>query len=306
LQAIPATINWRKFMSLLNIAVADAYGAGFEFLDLDEVKQKNKLTEYLPHNLDGNIAGKYTDDTQMSIAIAELLIAEDIWTKEIVAKYFLNAFKRDERKTYSSGFYELLKKSSSTEDMLRRISPDSVRNGSAMRSVPLGYIKDINELKQKAKIQSSVTHDTHEGIIASQTVALSAHYFIYNLGEKSELESFIFSHTSELYRSNKTSPTECDAIDTIDAVLTVLAKSSSLKDILFNSVDLGGDTDSVASIACGIASFSNEFKQDFPLFLYENIEGGKFGKDFLVDLDDKLKDKFNYINGQSPNTSDTH
>ncbi len=142
---------------------------------------------------------------------------------------------------------------------------------------------------EKARIQASVTHNTHEGVVASQAVALAVYYFANKIGKKEGLRDYLYQQTNELFSINKTTRIACDAIDTIDAVLTVLSQSSSLTEVLDKSVKLGGDTDSVASIACGIAFFSNEYAKNFPDFLERDIENGPYGKDYLVKLSEKLR-----------------
>jgi ADP-ribosylglycohydrolase len=278
---------------LLEIAMADAYGAGFEFMEHEFIKEHHCLSEYhQPHNA-SRPAGSYTDDTQMSIALCELMISEvDEWDKALVAHYFLKTFKSDPRDSYSSDFYHLLLNSDTAQIFIETINADSVRNGAAMRSVPLGLIKDKSEMLEKAKLQASITHDTYEGIVASQAVALAVYYFVNQLGPKTGLSDYIFQQTGELFVTNKVTPTECNAIDTIDAVLTVLSQSTSLNEVLDKAIKLGGDTDSVASIACGIACFSDEYEQDLPEFLYQELENGSYGRDYLIKLNKKLLTHF--------------
>lgn len=62
---------------ILEAAIGDAYGAGFEFRDLDFIFQNNDLTQYHKHGLYTEIYKRYTDDTQMAIAISELLLEDD-------------------------------------------------------------------------------------------------------------------------------------------------------------------------------------------------------------------------------------
>lgn len=278
---------------LIEVAIGDAYGAGFEFVEEDIIKKYNKLESYYDSRIDNIRAGQYTDDTQMSLAIAELLIDEVEWEKENITKYFLNVFDRDKRQGYAKGFYNFLIENNDVESFLNNINPESVRNGAAMRSVPLSYIKNKEELKEKAKIQASITHNTHEGIVSSQSVALIGHYFLYENINKHEIRDKLLMEIKEIYRTDKTDRVACDAIDTVDAVLTVLLKSNTFSEILINSIELGGDTDSVASIALGLASLSNQFTNDLPEFLYTDLENEKYGKDYILELDDKLKKKFN-------------
>lgn len=281
----------RNYM-LLESAKGDAYGSGFEFVKQFIIERDHKMDCYYASRIDNLKAGQYTDDTQMSIAIAELLLNEPEWTPELIAEYFVKVFKRDEREGYAAGFYSVLTSVNSGKELLDTIIPESIRNGAAMRSVPLGLIHSKNELLSKSHMQACITHDTPEGVYSSQAVALMAYYFINNIGLKSGLKDFI---EFELFRSvdaNKTTRCQCDAVDTVDAVVTVLMNSSSLYEIIDKSVLMGGDTDSVASIACGIASFSSEYDKELPEFMHRDLENDFYGRDYLTSLDKLLMDKF--------------
>lgn len=277
---------------LIEIAVGDAYGAGFEFTSEEIIEKENTLDKYYGSRIDDLKAGQYTDDTQMTLAIVELMLSDEDWTEENIVKYFLRSFKRDQRKGYSKGFYNFLLDTDTTEDFINNINNDSVRNGAAMRSVPIGLFSTIEEVMDKAKTQAKTTHDSHEGIVSAQAVALMAYYFRNKIGDKHGLKKFIEFHTKELFVEDYSKRVPCDAIETIDAVLTVLKKSSSLKEILDRSVKLGGDTDSVASIALGVGCFSNEYKLDLPSFLFEDLENETYGRDYLLKLEKTIALKF--------------
>jgi ADP-ribosyl-[dinitrogen reductase] hydrolase len=274
---------------LLVIAMADAYGAGFEFEEDEHIQEHHCLTKYHQRDSDKTPAGCYTDDTQMSIAIAELMVHEPgPWNEYLVAEYLLKAYKRDPRDTYSPNLSYFLQNSETATEFIENIYSNIDRNGSAMRSVPLGLIKDKSEMLEKARIQAAVTHNTHEGIVASQAVALAVYYFVNKLGKKEGLHDYVCQQTNELFSKNKVTRTECDAMETIDAVLTVLSRSNSLTEVLDKSVSLGGDTDSVAAVACGIAFLSDEYVKYLPDFLERDLENGEYGKDYLTALSEKL------------------
>lgn len=57
---------------LLELAIGDAYGAGFEFAD--EMLWANDFSGYVRHPRPFFEAGHCTDDTQMSLAIAETIV----------------------------------------------------------------------------------------------------------------------------------------------------------------------------------------------------------------------------------------
>ena len=281
---------------IVEIAIGDAYGAGFEFVKSETIEKEHKMDKYYASRIDDLKAGQYTDDTQMSLAIINLMLnyKHQDWTKTLIAKEFLEVFNRDKRCGYAQGFYTFLSDTTDEFDFLNNIDPSSVRNGAAMRSVPLSLIKDIEELKAAAELQASITHNTYEGIASSQAVALIGNYFLYQNGKKKDLKEYLLNELLEIFKDDKTDRCACDGIETVDAVITVLKNSSTFSEIIDKSVKLGGDTDSVASIACGLATFSDEFVNDLAPFFYNDLENKEFGHDYLVDLDKKilaLKDK---------------
>ncbi len=278
---------------LLKIAVSDAYGAGFEFAEKRIIEKEHDMKQYYGSRIDDLLPGQYTDDTQMTIAIMELMLSQKEWNEHNIAEAFLNTFKRDSRKGYAKGFYRFLLDTDNAIDFNKNIINNSIRNGAAMRSVPLGIYSNIEEVKERTRVQAKVTHDTFQGVISSQAVSLMSHYFIYNIGDKKGLKSFIEKELEYIFLDDKTDRTKCDGIDTVNAVLTVLKNNTTLSGIINESVLLGGDTDSVASIAVGVASFSSEFKDDLPPFLFEYLENEKYGKDFLEKLDKAFFSKYN-------------
>ncbi|WP_083858402.1 ADP-ribosylglycohydrolase family protein [Gallaecimonas xiamenensis] len=75
----------------MGLAIGDAYGAGFKFKDEVFVRERNTLTQYYDHKL-GMVSDLYTDDTQMSLALYELLLPEEAWSPENIAEYFVRSY----------------------------------------------------------------------------------------------------------------------------------------------------------------------------------------------------------------------
>ncbi|PUA29531.1 MAG: crystallin J1 [Cellvibrio sp. 79] len=276
---------------LKEIAIADAYAAGFEFSNKVKIQNYNNLSRYVPHDLYG-FEAKYTDDTQMSIAIAELLLGNQAWTPESIASSFVSCFKRDPRKGYSKGFYELLSQISSGAELLEKIKPDSSRNGAAMRSVPLGYLSNKINVIHYATEQAKVTHDTPMGISSSCAVALVAHLGLILNGSVSDISKFLEAEGFSGWDLNWHTEASVEAFDTISAVLTCLQSTRSTKELLWNCVELGGDTDSVSAIAVGLAACFTEYNKDLPGSLFELLDEPVYGLKFLSALDNKLSNKF--------------
>lgn len=277
---------------ILELAIGDAYGAGFEYVDETVVRNFNNLSEYRKHQKYNIGNGRYTDDTQMSLAIAELLVEGAEWTTLNIANKFVEVFKRDPREGYAGRFYQFLQEVKTGEEFLQRIHPESDKSGAAMRATPIGFLPDIEQVINYATIQAKLTHDTPLGINAAVASALMSHYFIYSLGKKENLGSFLESHVEGDWNQPWVGKVGDKGYMDVRAAVTAINKENSLSGILKRSIDFTGDVDTVATIALGAAANSREIKQDLPENLVRDLENGTYGRDYLIELDRKLKQKF--------------
>lgn len=269
-------------------AIGDAYGAGFEFAEKSFVEAKNTVTQYERHPLFSNIYKRYTDDTQMSLALAELLISGDEWTALNIANKFVEAFKRDAREGYAKRFYALLDEVSSGQELLDRLIAKSERNGAAMRAYPLGVLNNEQDILEKCALQASVTHDTEKAIQSAQAVSLMSHFFLYGKGNRSELINYLSDIQKYDWKGYWTGEVKIEAIPTVEAVLRVLTTENTLKGMLKKSVDFCGDVDTVASLALAIGSLDNTIENNLPQWLFDDLEDGTYGRGYIKELDKKL------------------
>jgi ADP-ribosyl-[dinitrogen reductase] hydrolase len=273
---------------LLEIAVGDAYGAGFEYADAAFVASLNDLSRYVKHPRHAIVPGCYTDDAQMSLAIAEAILSGESWTREMLAQKFVGAFKRDPREGYAGRFYDFLVNVRDGEQFLRDIRPDSDKSGAAMRAVPLGVCVSVEEVLQKCTLQAAITHNTPDGINAAVAVSLAAHYFLYDVGEKRDLGLWLERHVAGDWTSQWRGKVKSKGWMSVRAALTALREDDSLSAILQRCISFGGDVDTVAAIALGIASCSREVVNDLPENLVVTLENNRFGRDYIVTLDQRL------------------
>ena len=279
---------------ILEAGIADAYGAGFEFRPQEFINQNNDLTTYFPHGLYTEICKKYTDDTQMAIAIAEALLEKEAWTPEYIADKFVEVFHRDKRRGYSNRVYSALDASKNGKDFLKKVAYQSTGNGASMRAYPIGMLKDISQIIEYCEIEAKTSHDTPEGITGAKRIALSTHYFLYNLGEKEGLIDFLNSTLKENNIYKVESPIDMHAYPTTNAVVSMLSEEVSMKACLKKAIDYGGDTDTSASLCMAIMSVNKNTIKDLPTSLYEEMEDGEYGKKYLELLDKKLIEKYDY------------
>ena len=304
----------RNDRMLLYIGMADAFAAASEYLTgINEQFARYaclKFKCYCGHPTHGLRASYYTDDTEMSVANARVLI--DGSAKELSPLVFVDSWLHEfkmggQRKGYSKGFQNLLEKAKSGYELLRSISPDSDKNGAAMRSVPFGVLPNIEELLRVATFQAIITHNTPPATFSARAVALMSHFALYEDAPFSELPEFCLENlpkndvdafgyifrklwTGDRVIGSKDTPV---SIATVHAVVDLLLCQSSLMDILRKTICWGGDTDSVAAIAWGIASarYQNE---KLPEFLERDLENGSVetGARYLRQVGFDLMEKY--------------
>jgi ADP-ribosyl-[dinitrogen reductase] hydrolase len=279
---------------LLELAIGDAYGAAFEYVNREHIRSFNTLAGYARHPRHGLEPGAYTDDTQMSIAVAEVLLDEASWTREAFAARFVGAFKRDPRDGYARGFQKFLEGITDGAAFLREVRPHSDKSGAAMRAAPIGLLDSIARVVEVTTVQAKVTHDTQGGIDAAVAAALSAHFFAYRLGKPSALGSFLVAHVAGEWDRTFVGEVGPKGWMSVRAAVTALGRNQSLSALLHDCVEFGGDVDTVAAIALGAASMSEDYAADLPPTLALGLENGPFGRDFIRALDQRLLAKFGF------------
>ncbi|MBI4433142.1 ADP-ribosylglycohydrolase family protein [Candidatus Uhrbacteria bacterium] len=307
-------MRYRNDDLLLRIAQGDAYGAGFEYVKRENRAHwaKHRVDRYVRHPTH-NCCGDYTDDTQMSIAVAEVLLAGPPFTREAFADAFVRCFKRDEREGYSSGgreggFQRFLESVRDGKEFLARIRSDSDKNGAMMRAVPIGVLPRLDWVLEVAELQAKITHDTPDGIRSAQAAALLAHCALWtdtpldHLRTHSVLAMFSGRWRGEVRGDRSRGLSVARA--TAHAVYDLVAHATTLRDVFQRGTAFGGDVDSVLAVAVGISSC--RLRDPLPAFLerdlevVENVEDVRvtsrtpkpYGVPFLKDLGRRLMEKY--------------
>jgi len=318
---------------LIELAIGDSYGQPFEFVKDKSLIPPNDLHYHVhPSRPDENILkGHYTDDTQMSIGLSRFLIEYEkhkngpyafIASTERISEYFQDTYARYPIMGYGGRIKAALKKSTlgcraeghGGERFIKALSTTiSTANGSVMRSLPLGVVKNTDEIIKLAMMQAMVTHTTLDGVHGSIYMALASHYMYHKLyrncrNNQDALTRYYHmyhwihetalggntAHSPKIQQINgyptHDKPVPCEAMKTVEAVfhLVLVSPANSLSEILKAAVDLGGDTDSVAALCMGLASMDDRIKKDLPRRLRDGLENGDYGKNFLMSLEREL------------------
>lgn len=276
---------------MVKAGIGDAYGAGFEY-DTITRDRPNDLSHYVKHTRHAIGGGRYTDDTEMSTAVAEAMI-EGRLTRVSLANQFVTAFHREQRKGYAGRFYDFLQGTKTGLDFLTNVHPVSDKSGAAMRGWVCGLYSTPEMVMEMAELQAKLTHNTPNGIKSAQAAALLTHFFAYDhgkkrIGRRSHLTDFITSYVPARWASPKTSKVGEKGMDSVHAAIQAVLMHDKSSLILKQCIEFQGDVDTVATIAMGAAAFSKDIEQDLPQNLFDDLEDGPWGKPYLIDLDNRL------------------
>jgi ADP-ribosylglycohydrolase len=198
---------------------------------------------------------KFTDDTVMTCAVAEWLMDDPKHSHEKLVEIMHRYGEEYPHRGYGGMFKQWLE-NKWTEPY------NSFGNGSAMRVSPVGYYaKSLEEALQLAQISAEVTHNHPEGIIGAQAVAATI-YLLRNdewleKGKKF-LKDFCFYDLDEIkkdwndIREFYTFDVTCQG--SVPEAIYCGVCCSLYEDSIRFAVSLGGDADTQAAIAGGIAA----------------------------------------------------
>ena len=131
-------------------------------------------------------------------------------------------------------------------------------NGAAMRVSPIGFMFDtVDEVLAEAKKSAEVTHNHPEGIKGAQAVALAI--VLARAGESKEAikqqltDRFDYDLDRTLDGIRPVYSFEVSAQKSVPEAIICFLESTGYEDAVRNAVSLGGDADTMACIAGGIA-----------------------------------------------------
>ena len=240
---------------MLGAIIGDMAGSIYEFAN-------TKRTDFPFFSERSN----YTDDSIMTLAVAEWLLTDSQHTHESLERIMV---RYAEEYPYPMGGYgggfarwlfapEGLINYKTGEIAGGRVPYNSWGNGAAMRASAVGWMFDtLEETEQVAAISASITHDHPEGIKGAQATA--AAIFLARTGKsKSEIKDYIqcrfkydLSVPSDEIRKNYGWEDSCQG--TVPPAIRAFLDSSDYESAVRIAVSLGGDSDTLACITGGIA-----------------------------------------------------
>lgn len=202
---------------------------------------------------------EYTDDTVMTLAVAESIMRcwnsrksyEDLDT--VAVSWFHRVGRRYPFCGYGGRFYDWM-----LGDIWEPYN--SCGNGSAMRISAVGDIaKSVEEAKYLSDKLTCVTHNHPEGMKGAEAVAVAK--TMLKLGKKkNEVIQFIDENYYKLDKTVDDYRKENNGLHgkeicqvTVPQAFVCFKEGRSFEDVIRNCISIGGDSDTIAAIAGGIA-----------------------------------------------------
>ena len=218
----------------------------------------------------------FTDDSIMTIAVAEWLLTDNEHTHETLEKIMVRYADSFPFPTggYGGSFAQWLFRPEGLVDVKtgkvagKRVPYNSWGNGAAMRASAVGWkFRTLEETEKVAELSASITHNHPEGIKGAQATA-AAIYLARTGKSKQEIKDYIEkrfgydlgTHTDEI---RKTYGWEDSCQGTVPPAIRAFLDSTDFESAVRIAVSLGGDSDTLACVTGGIAeAYYGEIPRD--------------------------------------------
>ena len=256
-------------VKMLGALVGDIIGSVYEFCNTKSTGFKLFYNQ-----------SRFTDDSVMTLAVARWLLEDEAHTLHYLIFCMQELGCHYPFAGYGGRFMRWLYQENPQPY-------DSWGNGAGMRVSPVGlYAKTLNEALALAAVTASVSHNHPEGVKGAQAIAACV-YLCKEGKTKTEIKKYV-EQTFD-YNLNRTiaeiRPTyefteACK--DSVPEAIIAFLEGNSFEEVLRLAISLGGDSDTIACMACAIAACMYPIPEDI----------AKKCDELLTDDLREIKDKF--------------
>jgi len=189
---------------------------------------------------------RFTDDTVLSVAVADsILHGGDL----------VDLLKQYARSYPGAGYGGTFRRWAESDD---REPYNSWGNGAAMRVSPVGFAYDVlDEVLLRARWTAEVTHNHPDGIKGAQATA-AAIYLARTGSDKEEIRDYIerkfrYDLSARLDDIRPGYRFDVSCRGSVPPALLAFLESTDFESAIRLAVSLGGDSDTIACIAGGVA-----------------------------------------------------
>ena len=248
--------------ALYGVAIGDALGAPLEFMTAEEILDKygKPVREMVGGGWLSVVPGEITDDTQMTLAVAEGVVENPEKPIPAIGRRFIawhDSRPKDiggtcrmaiqTAKSYiAEGMEEAEAWRRAGEDAAARSNGQNAGNGSLMRTVypALFYSRDEAE-----KMAVSIGAMTHRNDSSDKYCKL----YVELIADALDSPKDVIQTVRRLAEELQDLPPTGWVVGSFSCAVKAIAQTESFEDAVVQAVNLGGDADTIGAIAGGLA-----------------------------------------------------
>jgi ADP-ribosyl-[dinitrogen reductase] hydrolase len=266
---------------LTGLAIGDSLGMPFETASPLSQRLASWTGDYQASSFHHLRPGQYTDDTQMSLAVATAILEHKFYDPAHAAAKYLEWFTSGDCRGIGTSTRLAMANLAKGKEWFASGIDGAEGNGSAMRAAPIGAYQNrgterLQASAHWARIDAAITHKSDEAKEGSAAMAVATSHLCSG-GRKADMLTTVLEHTQkcrlryaveDLYRAIRRGDSLGDFLKTrewllagvsshvvqsVPAAFTVFLYSENFEDTVRNAIRMGGDTDSVAAMAGALA-----------------------------------------------------
>lgn len=242
--------------ALYGVAIGDAMGGPLEFLDANEIKMRyGQVREMIGGGWLSLKPGEVTDDTQMTLCVAEGILENPSDPVQTIGRRFIEWYDsnpKDIGNTCALAIRKVKLLPNTKKAAWAAVSRETEReqhgmnggNGALMRTIyPAVFYHDPKTRKRYVKAIAEMTHRNDESTDICIQYCDFVHMAVF--GDYPDRDRL--KHYQENAR-----PTGY-VVDTWCNVIDALTETQSFEEAIINAVNRGGDADTIGAITGGLA-----------------------------------------------------
>ncbi|WP_106767635.1 ADP-ribosylglycohydrolase family protein [Paenibacillus faecalis] len=244
---------------MYGVAVGDALGGTTEFMSEREIKEKyGCLTEIIGGGVWNLEPGEVTDDTMMTLAVADGILENAEEPMEAIGLFFMEWYQsrpKDIGNIIRRVFEQFEGDWLESAFVAHMDMGQSGGNGSLMRCLPVALAyKELADIDRVTIMQSRMTH--YDPRCAE--VCVMYNRIAHRLLQGEDLGTSIKAEVAgSEYEENLEALPDCPPsgfiVYTFRWVLYILLHTSNFEEVVQKAANLGGDSDTIGAIAGGLA-----------------------------------------------------
>lgn len=244
---------------IYGVAVGDALGGTTEFMTEQEIKEKHGyLTEIIGGGVWSLEPGEVTDDTMMTLCVADGILENTEEPVEAIGRFFKEWYQsrpKDIGNIIRRVFEQFEGDWFEAAFIAHMDMGQSGGNGSLMRCLPVALAyKELSDIDRVTIMQSRMTH--YDPRCAEVCVMYNriAHRLLQGEDLVTSIKAEIAgSEYEESIKSLPDCPPSGFVVHTFRWVLHILLHTTTFEEVVQKAANLGGDSDTIGAIPGGLA-----------------------------------------------------